>query len=95
MFYYLFSIKVRSGDQEYVIYELRASRKAISEQDYYREVLEFCGYRGDEIDERLQEIDEKGTFEEWPYDDRLYIDPWVQDVTEAEYNVLSNFLQCR
>ena len=95
-FHHLCSIKVRSGEQEYVIYELKSAETLLTEQDYYREVLEFCGYdSADEIDKKLQEIEEEGTFEEWPYDDRLYIDPWVQDITEAEEKVLRKFLHCR
>ena len=95
-FYHLCSIKVRSGEQEYIIYELKCCDTALTEQDYYREVLEFCGYDGaDEIDKKLQEIEEEGTFEEWPYDDRLYTDLWVQDITEAEHKVLRKFLDCR
>ncbi len=94
-FYHLCSIEVRSGEQEYIIYELKCCDTPLTEQDYYREVLEFCGYGVNDIDKKLQEIEEEGTFEEWPYDDRLYIDPWVQDITEAEHKVLSKFLHCR
>lgn len=91
--YHLCSIKVGSGEQEYVIYELRAEPKTFSEKDYYREILEFCRYSTAEISRRLQEIKEDGRFEEWPYDDRLYIDPWVQEITEAEYDVLRRYLR--
>ena len=66
-----------------------------SEQDYYREVLEVCGYEAKDIDEKLHDIEEEGTFEAWPYYDRIYCDPWVQDITEAEHKVLSRYLYCR
>ena len=94
-FHHLCSIKVRSGEQEYIIYELKCSESPLTEQNYYREVLEFCGYGADVIDKRLQEIEEEGRFAEWPYDDRLYTDPWLQDITEAEHEVLRKFLHCR
>jgi len=94
-FHHLCSIKVRSGEQEYVIYEVRAEPKPLSEKDYYREILEFCGYLEHEIPQRLKDIEEEGEFEEWPYDDRLYVDPWVQEITEAEYDVLRRYLRCR
>ena len=78
-----------------MIYELKVTDTRLSEQDYYREVLEFCGYMGNAVDERLEGIAASGRFEEWPYDDRLYIDPWVQDISEAEYDVLRKYLHCR
>ncbi len=86
--YHLCSIEVCSGEQEYVIYELRQN---LTQDDYTREVLAFCqessgGMSGESTDR---------TFCEWAYDDRLYKDPWVQDVTKEEYHVLSRYLHCR
>ena len=96
LFYHLCSIEVRSGEQEYVIYELKSTDTPFTEEDYYREVLEFCGYVGDDIEEKLKDIaEDDGRFAEWPYDDRLYTDPWVQDITKAEYEVLGRYLHCR
>ena len=94
-FYHLCSIRVYSGEQEYVIYELKDTYTPFTEEDYYREVLEFCGFVGEAIDEKLQAIDEEGRFEAWPYDDRMYVDPWVQDISKAEYDVLQRYLYCR
>jgi hypothetical protein len=37
--YHLCSIEVRTGEQEYVIYELRQN---LTQEDYTREVLDFC-----------------------------------------------------
>lgn len=97
-FHHLCSIEVRTGEQEYVIYELRAGSEPLAETDYRREVLEFCrGTSGAHYDiaERLAHIEDSGRFEEFAYDDRMYIDPWVQDVFEAEYTVLQKYLRCR
>lgn len=78
-----------------MIYELKITEKPFSETDYQREVLEFCGYDTERIEERMKEITKTGEFNEWPYDDRIYRDPWVQDISESEHDVLSKYLHCR
>jgi len=93
--YHLCSYQVRTGEQEYTVYELRQN---LTEEEYTRELLEFClqtqGRDLDEIPACMQQIKEKG-FSQWAYDDRIYKDPWVQDVTEEEYRVLEKYLGCR
>jgi len=93
--YHLCSIKVCTGEQEYTIYELRSGDRPLTESAYRREVLEFClATRGEQIrNEDLERIEKD--FCEWAYDDRLYRDPCVQDVTKYEYEVLSRYLHCR
>jgi hypothetical protein len=86
--YHLCSIEVRTGEQEYVIYELRQN---LTQQDYTREVLAFCL----ETSGHAERESTDDNFCEWAYDDRLYKDPWVQDVTKEEYDVLSKYLRCR
>lgn len=93
--YHLCSYEVRTGEQEYTVYELRQN---LTEQEYTLELLEFCldtqGRGLDEVPACMEKIGKEG-FSEWAYDDRIYQDPWVQDVTEAEYRVLKNYLGSR
>jgi len=93
--HYLCSIRVISGEQEYTIYELKTTEKPFTEQDYYREVLEFCDFDEEEINAKLKKLAEGESFEEWPYDDRMYCDPWVQDITKMEEGVLRKYIYCR
>ncbi len=86
--YHLCSIKVRTGEQEYVIYELRQD---LTQEEYTREVLEFCLETSGATERESTDDD----FAEWAYDDRLYIDPWVQDITKEEHAVLRRYLHCR
>ncbi len=86
--YHLCSIKVRTGEQEYVIYELRQD---LTQEEYTREVLEFCLHTSGATERESTDDD----FAEWAYDDRLYIDPWVQDITKEEEHVLRRYLHCR
>lgn len=68
--YHLCSYKVRTGEQEYIVYELRQD---LTEDTYTREVLEFClETRGEqlnkrELEERLEDVEKNG-FSEWAYD---------------------------
>jgi hypothetical protein len=93
--YHLCSYDVGTGDQRYTVYELRQN---LTQEEYTRELLEFClqtqNQPVDDLAEHLEEIREEG-FSEWAYDDRLYMDPWVQNVTKQEYDVLSKYLNCR
>ena len=93
--YHLCSYLVRTGEQEYTVYELRSCDVPLTDKAYRRELLEFClATRGKSLTEDdAEEIDEE--FSEWAYDDRLYVDPWVQNVTKEEYEVLSKYLNCR
>ena len=83
--YHLCSIDVRSGEQEYVIYELRQN---LTQADYASEVLDFCLQTSGSTERESSD----DNFCEWAYDDRLYKDPWVKDVTKEEYDVLSKYL---
>ena len=71
-----------------MIYELRQN---ITQEAYTREVAEFC-LKTSGASKRESDDDD---FCEWAYDDRLYTEPWVQDITKKEYDVLSKFLRCR
>ena len=93
--YHLCSYKVQTGEQEYVLYELRED---LTEEEYTRELLEFCletqGEDAAKIAENMKRIEDEG-FSEWAYDDRIYSDPWVQDISKEEYKVLRKYLLCR
>jgi hypothetical protein len=84
--YHLCSIKVRSGEQEYVIYELRQN---LTQKNYTREILKFCLETSG--NKKRESTDDN--FCEWAYDDRLYKNPWVRDVTKGEYEILSKYLR--
>lgn len=84
--YHLCSIEVRSGEQEYIIYELRRN---LTQENYTREILKFC--RETSGNTKWESTDD--SFCEWAYGDRLYKNPQVQDVTKEEHDVLSKYLR--
>ena len=90
--YHLCSYQVRTGEQEYSVYEFRQN---ITREEYTRELLEFClqtqSRSLNEVPQCLELIKDRG-FSEWAYDDRIYESPWVQDVTEHEYRILQRYL---
>ena len=91
--YHLCSYRVRTGEQEYTVYELRQN---LTEGEYTRELLVFCmetqGKSLSEVPEYMERIEEAG-FSEWAYDDRIYEDPCVRNVSEEEYSILGKYLR--
>lgn len=82
MLYYLKSYSVRSGDDEYTRYDLVTSDKPYSFKDWSQDL---------DLDEEQTKTMEEGNLEYWE-EPRCLFDFNLQELTEAEYNVLSKYL---
>ena len=84
--YHLCSYEVLTGEQSYTVYEFQQNT---TQEGYERELLAFCQEsRG----EKVTNAEPSEPFEEWAYDDRIYRNPFVRNLTEEEYNVLRQYL---
>ncbi len=96
-YYYLCSYVVRSGELEATLYERpRQLMEPLTLRDYVREHRRFCepdeSQRITEAWLDQQELTDFLHVDLWPYDDRVYSDMQVQELTAAEYRVLERFI---